>query len=539
MVSMLGQLQGLKQLDLLRNLRYISGVSGGSWSTQLFSYYQPGAPGVARNDDEFLCGNITKPGDLTVDSLKKIVSPTCYRFIAAPNGDDIHRLTESSGTELRNGTAGSATSLPFDIAIYELWEATLKRVGVPLHSRFSWNASIVSDILERNPSLDLNPSDFLLPSQPDHPFPIIGTTLLGPYRLAPFTSKWRSQQYHLLEVTPLYIGVPKTTVGQTYKPLYPWAKDKGPNNLTIGGLIEPFAFGGQSAGASSRLTPGAVDGLVNLSRLASVPFSLANATFASSWAPGETLSLAPLIDAVTSLKLDYFSPAQGVSGAAEAYLFADGGDYENVGIIGMLQRQVREIIVFMNSHQPLHGKATWEPISSPPDSSQINDDFPYFFGVHVNPATAAEKIEQEYSFDYTANQVFRSEDFAPVAVALQEAQASGRIPITRRELVTVDNEHWGIKSGFACNLTVVFLGRAGKWEEELPAELRVLVRPEKDGQPVADYGREIGTGPFAHWPNYETTAGTYPASKANLLADFAGWGVLSEEAIFREALGAR
>ena len=47
---------------------------------------------------------------------------------------------------------------------------------------------------------------------------------------------------------------------------------------------------------------------------------------------------------------------------------------------------------------------------------------------------------------------------------------------------------------------------------------------------------EIETGPFAHWPNYETTAGTYPASKANLLADFTGWGVLSEEALFREAL---
>ena len=82
----------------------------------------------------------------------------------------------------------------------------------------------------------------------------------------------------------------------------------------------------------------------------------------------------------------------------------------------------------------------------------------------------------------------------------------------------------------------MFLGRAGNWEQELPKELRVLVRPEKDGQPVKDYGMEIETGPFAHWPNYETTAGTYPASKANLLADFTGWGVLSEEALFREAL---
>lgn len=278
-----------------------------------------------------------------------------------------------------------------------------------------------------------------------------------------------------------------------------------------------------------------------MSRAASVPFSLANATFASSWAPGETLSLAPVLDAATALKTDYFSTVKADDprqpSAAEPFLFADGGDYENVHIIGMLQREVREIIVFMNSEQPLHGSTVWDPSKQPiPKSGQVNDDFPYFFGVQVKAASVEEKIEQEYSFDYTSNQVFRSEDFTEIAIALQTAQAAGRVPIARRELVTVANKHWGIPAGFACNLTVVFLGRAGNWEQELPEELRVLVRPEKDGQPVKDYGMEIETGPFAHWPNYETTAGTYPASKANLLADFTGWGVLSEEALFLEAL---
>lgn len=518
MVAMLGQLQGLHQIGLLRNVRYISGMSGGAWSTHLFSFYQPG-PGVARNDDEFLCGKITMPSNITLKGLRDI-EPTCSRIVAAPKSSDgEQRVNESS--------------IPFDIAIEELWQATLKKVGIPLNSYFSWNASIVENIMSRNPG-QFNRSDFLLPSHPDHPFPVVGITMLGPYRLAPFTSHWRSQQYQLLEVTPLYMGVPMTSA-QSYASLYPWAK--GPKNLTTGGFVEPFAWG---ADTNSGLSPGKEHGILNLSRLPSVPFSLANATFASSYAPGETLSLAPIIDTVSSLRTDYFSPVgsqKGAPAAKETFLLADGGDYENVHLIGMVQRRVREIVVFMNSNQPLHGLSVWDPLKQPiPSSHQINDDFPYFFGVHVKPADAVEAFEQKASIDYTSNQVFKTEDFTYIALQLQEAQASGRVPIARRELETVENQHWGIEAGFVCNLTVIFLGRAGNWEQALPEDLRNLVRPEPDGEPVQDYGQEVKTGPFAHFPNYPTTAGIYPRAKANLLAEFTGWGVISERSILSEAL---
>ena len=71
MVAAFGQLAALHQRGLLRNVRYISGISGGSWATNVFSFYARGAPGVARNDDEFL-GTITDPAALSLASLSVI-----------------------------------------------------------------------------------------------------------------------------------------------------------------------------------------------------------------------------------------------------------------------------------------------------------------------------------------------------------------------------------------------------------------------------------------------------------------------------------
>ena len=61
---MLGQLRGLNELNLLKNVRYISCVSGGSWASVPFTYL---------NDnwtDEMFLGQVIPPEDLTVEALK-------------------------------------------------------------------------------------------------------------------------------------------------------------------------------------------------------------------------------------------------------------------------------------------------------------------------------------------------------------------------------------------------------------------------------------------------------------------------------------
>lgn len=72
-LASLGYLAGLKELDLT-NIRYISGVSGGSWATIVYSYKQTDV------DDSVFLGPIMFPGDLTRDKLQEM-SPDCARSL--------------------------------------------------------------------------------------------------------------------------------------------------------------------------------------------------------------------------------------------------------------------------------------------------------------------------------------------------------------------------------------------------------------------------------------------------------------------------
>ena len=187
MVAAFGQLAALHQLGLLRNVRYISGISGGSWATNVFSFYARGAPGVARSDDEFL-GTITDPAALSLASLS-VISPSSARAVATTPGN-------ASG---RAGAGGDGLDqLVRDLVVEEVWRFTLGKVGVPMQAAFSWSSQTVADICRRNPWL--HAEDFVLPSgsAAEHPFPIVGTALIGPLRLAPFRRDSRAVQYQVL-----------------------------------------------------------------------------------------------------------------------------------------------------------------------------------------------------------------------------------------------------------------------------------------------------------------------------------------------------
>ncbi len=525
MVAAFGQLQALHRLGLLPRVKYISGISGGSWATHAFAFYQRGrAPGVAASDDEFLCGDPVPPANLTRGRLD-VVSATCARAIATSlfqQADDDDDQTKTEGTVA-------------DLAIWGLWTSTLKKCGVPLGGSFTLDNATLADILRRNPSLSRDA--FVLPSgsPAEHPFPVIGTALLGPYRLEPFTAGARAQQWRMLEITPLYVGQPHTSEQVTYVPLLPWAA--GPRTARVGGLVEPFAFGGAAAPAVG-LAPNASEGLLDVPAVR-FPFSLANATLASSWAEGAAVSLVPLVDAAGALTAPYWSPASSADAAppvSEPFVLADGGVFENVHVIGMLQRRVRRLVVFLNSNQPLHARAKWDPAVDPPRSDVVDDDFPWFFGVPVVAADPSEKFEDTFGFDYSANQVFPAAAFVPLAQRMQALQAKGKPIVVTTPLTTVANPLWGIEAGFEVNVTWCYLSRIGEWEEKLPADVRAWVRPEPDGTPVADFGDEIGDGPFAKFPNYETGVLPFAKDKANVLAELTAFAVLAEAEQFRQAL---
>jgi hypothetical protein len=75
-IAAMGYLAALRDLDLLKNVRYIGGISGGSWATIAFTYLQN------HTDDNAFLGEIVPPEAIRFDKLK-FMDPRCAR--AFPN----------------------------------------------------------------------------------------------------------------------------------------------------------------------------------------------------------------------------------------------------------------------------------------------------------------------------------------------------------------------------------------------------------------------------------------------------------------------
>ena len=79
-IAAVGQLAALHSLGLIPKIRYISGISGGSWASSVFSFSQH----RDISDDELL-GGILQPSELSSDKLSEM-SPACMRSFVADNG---------------------------------------------------------------------------------------------------------------------------------------------------------------------------------------------------------------------------------------------------------------------------------------------------------------------------------------------------------------------------------------------------------------------------------------------------------------------
>ena len=96
--------------------------------------------------------------------------------------------------------------------------------------------------------------------------------------------------------------------------------------------------------------------------------------------------------------------------------------------------------------------------------------------------------------------------------------------------------------GIKVKVTWFYLSRVGAWEDGLPEETRVQVKPagEVPGQPVKDYGNTMASGPYKAFPNLAADFpgdGGWTVSRANLVAELTSWSVLRAADAFKQALG--
>jgi hypothetical protein len=498
-VASLGYLAGLYQLDLLKNVRYMGGISGGSWATTTFTYAQ-NAP------DNVLLGPVANPEQLTQQNLLKM-DPKCARGYAAAN---LTAIGIKAYHDKLVTTVGGAWC-------YGVSKTYLEPAGILPGKKFSWNTDSVNDIVKRN--RNLKASDFQIPVNPNRPYPIIGTSLVGPSEGAPYTKT--SQNYTMIEITPLYVGQFKNLDVKYDYGLVSHSK-------RIGGAVEPFAFAVNGTAPLIGMASDHSSATLNVPEPI-VSLDLAYAAGASSYAPGSLLeSLRPPDLYSMGLHFTYWSPTNQVP-KDEDYLFADGGAFENIPLISFIQRRVQKIVLFYVSSTPLAPSSKYNPYTDPYTGDKVSDSLSSFFGV----------LDPDYmnwenrSLEYEKNQVFSSVYFAPVVTALQQAQANGKGMFTTFNLTTVENTWWGVPAGLNFDVTFSYLGRLKTWESKLTTEMQPLLIPKENAD---DLSVDVDSGPYKSFPHYATLGGDISYEKANVLADLTGWSVLQNADYFRQIL---
>ena len=475
LAAAVGQLRGLAALGLLDRVGYLSAVSGGAWAAVPFTYYAgPAAAAVE------MLGAPVPPAALALDRLDAL--PPGNLGVAATR--DFRRTLERligdpavPRDEVWTRAVGQTFLTPFG-----LFDAAKPR-------SFTLSAETRDDAVRRNPQLGDPPLDVVV--DPSRPFLLVHAVLnwdaspSAPVQIAPF------------EYSPLAVGSPRalTLTGDAE------------TRRIGGGYLEPWAFG---CGAPATAPDG--NGYVEVPAPAR-PFTLADVLGATSAfnSPDRDLRMYP--------HAEHWSIQDAGAGPGHRYVFTDGGDLENFGLLALLRRRVERIVVFINTPHPLTldpDPARWRE----GESGMACD--PYLGPLFGQP-----------SLRMPGNQVFESKDLTGVIRGFHAAKQNGGAVIARACHAVQANDWWGIDGGWDVEICWVYNERIPVWESELAPKLREAIDAGRSADP---------TGPFARFPHYRTR-GQNPESlirltapQVNLLAALSCWTVTEHASMFRELL---
>lgn len=496
LTAAMGQLRGLRALKLLRHVDYISSVSGGTWACTAFTYYRSGA----ENDDEFL-GPITNPDRINDCTLQHLPRSRLGHTATRDFEKKVFALLENP-------------CVPRDqVWIRAVGATFLEPFGLfsskePNSHYFSSDHRRVTAIKERNPPLQEARFHTVRKNEYDahRPYLVANSCLVWP------VDDLRRANLVPFEYTPLYVGNPYR-LQVCYQPFL-----EAQTYRTVGGgYLEPFAYGSQAPAASP-----SDEGFVQVEKRRA-PFSLAEAAGTSSAA--YAVKLDPF-GAALSPRMQYW-PVTGTGGEPTHHeSFGDGGSLENFGLIALLRRKVKNIVVFVNTdvklsleYSPSNGRL--------PSKSEMTDRLPQLFGVPIRTMFSQAN-------PYPHNQVFLSDEFAGVVRKLQDAKCRGRGVVATSRHVVQSNDWWGVAGNWTVNICWVYLDRAPEWEKQLPEHIRHEI--EEGNRPFFPHG------PFKHFPNYDTIDEDFPylvkltKPQVNLMADLSCWIVMQHENKFAQFL---
>lgn len=405
-----GQLKALHSLGLLQHIGYISCVSGGAWAAVPFTFLD-----THWNESHFF-GSIAKPESLNLEHLNNI-HPKNYLHTVTNAGvidDLIEHWAKFAGDETYSRIIGDIFLEHFQLNSREKF--------------FANSENHVEDILSRNEKMRRD--DFYIP-QPGRPFLIVNAALLRP-----------GKKDYLFEMTPWYSGV---------QPLYP---NGGSRKRPVGGgYIESFAMDSDSP---ETMSDGTADVRIGSRRYR---FTLSDVLGTTGAAPAEVLHNVGL----RFIGFPEFKhwPIMNIGEVkAKEYDFGDGGNIENLGILALLKRKVRKIVVFVNTKKELPSK----------DTGDIN------------------KAVTDLFTSGNVNHVFEETKLIDLTKNLNYQVNEGKAAIHNATYRVLPNDHHAIEGDYDVEVLWVYNHNYKNWIELLPDESKKM----------------IGNGKLSNFPHYAT-----------------------------------
>ncbi len=462
MSAAMGQMRGLRELGLLSQARYMSCVSGGSWAGTIYTF----AP--TTTDDTTLLGDYLAPSSIVQKSqVTKALNALCmcnpltlglYKALM-----QFYHVVSDNTLWLR--AIGHRFLEPFGKS------SSQKGLNNELKG-FTWNQETLASVLKRNAS-SFNKDSFYTVEERSgvarRPFLIDMVTLIWKPSALPFTHEYLLP----VECTPYYSGIPGH-----YNYTYDGYK------LDIGGgFVESFAFGKtlyqhQPASADSVWT--------NMGR----PFLLSDMTGTSSSFFAAGAAKADIAKYWAPVYNYYPIPQTESTPVGEYEQFTgDGGNLDNCGILPMLLRQLKNIIVFANSDQ----QTGYSEIHGVPI---VADMIPPLFGYKpYSELWGYVHYGSKSSDGWAILKVFESSQFLPLINKLYKAFQNGQTAMWKQTMVIAADNKLNIPhTTYSPNVLWVYNNPVKQWSDAIAsADVRADVV----------HGTQ-GHGPLAYFPNYST-----------------------------------
>jgi hypothetical protein len=495
-----GQLRALQHLGWLDKVRYITAVSGGAWAVVPF-VYSPDSPGT-------LLGEFRAPSDLTLDAITKPNGRIAQQIAASQlftgafretseelfrdKGEDALRARAAKIAFLNDHfdqIVGGVKALLHKTKNNERRDKMYSRLLGPIFldalipnasaRTFSWTGDTVADMFTlAGGGL---PADMLM-TNVSRPFMIVGATMVTA------TGEEAVPQLTPIEYTPMYSG-----------------SRRSPDGRSAGTYVSSWAYDAPEAALGG-------SGYIRASFDKTRPFSLADVIASTGAAPQLALLMPDVPKALNNYVKQaatvfpyYQHPAVDAEGAvtlSPAVPHGDGGLTDNLGLMPLLARGVKNVLVFFNTNTREFG---------------ANDDLKSLF-MPVGTLDGGG--------DKTHNQVFESDKYEEVRRGYSKAGANPLVHCARG-LRVLPNAFYNIASYDGLNLCIFYNADAKAWHDAITNQpVHALFEGETASREKLD-----------DFPWYDTFGQNKPKAiyldnrQVSLLGDFTSWVVGRKETV--------